>query len=365
MFIRITAIVAIILTLRPLQAAPPSVERVSPAAGQRGASFQLTVVGAGLQGAAEVMLYETGISCERLEAKSDNELVLHLQASAECPTGMHSLRIRSSEGVSELHVFSVSPLPIVAETESNDAAEDSQTVTANSTLVGTIEAGDMDSFRVTLKKGERLSAEAEAIRAGGAMLDVVLNVLGPDGSWLASVDDTALRRQDPLVSLIAPVDGDYIVQLHESNFEGDESSRYALHIGTFPSPSFVFPPGGQSGRTIAVSFGGDASGAIVQEIAVPLIRLGTTTVFANHDGHQSPTGLPFRVRSFGNVIETEPNNAAFELSDGASELPIALNGILQQPGDIDCFRVRAEAGQKIDIEVFASRLGRVRLLESR
>ena len=31
--------------------------------------------------------------------------------------------------------------------------------------------------------------------------------------------------------------------------------------------------------------------------------------------------------------------------------------ILQQPGDVDCFRIRAEAGQKIDVDVFASRLG--------
>jgi hypothetical protein len=30
---------------------------------------------------------------------------------------------------------------------------------------------------------------------------------------------------------------------------------------------------------------------------------------------------------------------------------------LQEPGDVDCFRIRAEAGQKFDVEVFASRLG--------
>ncbi len=352
-----TTLATVMLATVNLQAAPPSVERLSPAAGQRGTTFELTIVGAGLQSTADVMLYGSGISCDRLDAKSDNELVLHLTATAECPTGTHSLRLRSPEGISELLVFSISPFPIVPETESNDAFEDAQSVELNSTLVGTIEAGDVDSFRVTLKRGDRLSVEAEAIRTGGSMLDTVLNVLGPDGSWLAFVDDTAQGRQDPITSLIAPEDGDYIVQLHETNFEGDESSRYSLHIGTFPNPSFVFPPGGQSGTTLTVSFGGDATGAISQEVSLRDLAFGTKRVYANQDGDQSPTGLPFRISPFGNSNEAEPNNAASELSETVAELPIALNGILQVPGDVDCFRIRAEAGQKINVEVFASRLG--------
>ena len=261
MLIRNLILIAVIVPAAGgLQAAPPSVERISPAAGQRGTMFELTAVGAGLQAAAEVMLYGTGISCERLEAKSDNELVLQLKASPECSTGVHSLRIRSAEGFSELQVFSISALTVVAEVENNDDFQDAQPIELNSTVVGTIESGDIDSFRVKLSKGDRLSAEAEAIRTGGALLDTVLNVLGPDGSWLAFVDDTAQGGQDPMVSLIAPADGDYVVQLHESNFEGDESSRYSLHIGSFPNPSYVFPAGGQSGEALTVSFGGDAAG---------------------------------------------------------------------------------------------------------
>ena len=139
--------------------------------------------------------------------------------------GVHSLRIRSPEGISELHVFSISPLPVVAESESNDAFEDAQTIDLNSTLVGTIEAGDIDSFRVRLRKGDRLSAEAEAIRTGGAMLDAVLNVLGPDGSWLAFVDDTAQGRQDPIVSLIAPDDGDSAAAWRRRLFPDSSRSR--------------------------------------------------------------------------------------------------------------------------------------------
>lgn len=344
-----------------LQAAPPSLERLFPAAGQRGAPFSVTVTGAGLQNVAEVMFYSPEVRCERLEPRSDNELVLHLLAKDDCQPGMYAFRVRSAEGISELQVVGISRLPVVVESEPNDATERAQRLTANegwqgTTIVGTVEAGDVDSFCVTLKKGDRLSAEAEAMRAGGAMLDVVLNVLSPQGDWLAVVDDTPLRRQDPVVSVIAPEDGDYIIQLHESNFEGDESSRYALHIGTFPAPQWVYPAGGPTGQTVAVTFGGDATGAIAQEFTLQH-SVGTMPLFCEHQGKLAVSGIPFRVSTFENVLEQEPNDTPAELVSTSATLPVALNGCLQEPGDVDGFRIRAEAGQKINVEVFASRIG--------
>ena len=340
-----------------LQAAPPSVERIFPAAGQRGTTFPVTVFGAGLENAVEAMFYNSDITCERLEPESDNVLILHLTAAEKCSPGMYPFRIRSADGISELHVIGISRLPVVVEIEFNDASEDAQPLTVNNTVVGTIEAGDVDSFRVTLRKGDRISAEAEAMRSGGTMLDAVLNVLSPQGEWLASVDDTPLRRQDPIVSLSAPVDGDYIVQLHESSFEGNEASRYALHVGSFPAPQFVYPVGGPVGETVPVTFGGDASGPMAQNISLKQKSHGTTQVFCEQNGQVAPTGLPFRVSQFANVLEQEPNATSSETAAPGSELPIALNGLIQEPGDKDCFRIRAEAGLKFDVEVFASRLG--------
>lgn len=357
MLLRSTAFFMLLSASQLLHAAPPSVERLSPAAGQRGSSFQITVTGSGLQNAVEAMLYDAAVTCERLEPKSDNELILHLNASSDCATGMHAVRIRSAEGISEVQVFGISTLPVVAELESNDAREDAQSIALNSTVVGTIEAGDVDSFRITLRKGDRLSAEAEAMRSGGSMLDAVLNIMSPDGEWLAAVDDTPLRHQDPLFSLIAPVDGDYLVQLHESNFEGDEASRYSLHVGSFPAPTFAYPAGGQTGKTVAVNFGGDASGPIARDISLEQVSPGTTSIFCEQNGLSSASGLPFRVSLFGNVLEQEPNDNSSEVASSTSELPVALNGLLQEPGDRDCFRIRGEAGQKVSVEVFASRLG--------
>src|SRR5262245_39077813 len=98
-------------------AAAPSVESVSPGVGQRAASFELKLVGAGLAETAEVMIYSAGVTCEQFTAASDNELSLRLRATAECSLGTHAFRIRTRKGISELRIFRITPFPVIAASE--------------------------------------------------------------------------------------------------------------------------------------------------------------------------------------------------------------------------------------------------------
>src|SRR5262245_5519744 len=236
-------------------AASPSVESVSPAVGQSGTEFQLKLIGAGLAEAAEVMLYSPGVTCEALTPTSDNELQVWLNAAADCPLGTHAFRIRTKKGISELRTFRVTPFPVVVAEEPNENFAEARPVRANVTVAGVLESSDVDCFQISLRRGERLAAEVEAIRLGGSMLDTVLTLFGPDGKPIVRVDDTSLFHQDPFATIVAPVDGDYVIQVRETNFEGDENSRYALHIGTFPRPAYVYPAGGHAGQTTKVRFG--------------------------------------------------------------------------------------------------------------
>lgn len=342
---------------QPLEAGPPTVEHLSPTAGQRGTRFSLTVFGGGLGATAEMMLYHGGVTCESIEAVSDNEVVLRLAAASDCLTGTHPFRLRTPQGVSSLQIFRISPLPVVSELEDNNSIETAQAVTPDVTVTGVIEAGDVDCFRLSLKRGERLAAEAEAIRAGGTMLDVVLNVMSADGTLLASADDTPLARQDPFLSVIVPADGDYFVELHETGFEGDESSRYALHLGTFPRPAWVYPAGGRAGEPLSVVFGGDAAGEFSQLIHPVPAQPDSSPIFAELDGKRSPTALPFRVCEFGNVLEAEPDDSTDDSTRQSVEIPIALNGVLRDPGDADTFRIHVPHPGTFRLEAFASRLG--------
>ena len=352
----VTFIVMFGLACRTVEAGP-SVESVSPGIGQRGSEFTLKLVGAGLNDAQELLLYSSGVTCLDLKAVSDNELSVRLKSSSDCRLGSHPFRVRTPGGISELRIFRVTPLPLVTAVEPNETPKQAMSISNNVTVTGVLEKGDVDCFQVRLRKGERLAAEIEAVRLGANMVDTVLTVIGPDGTRLANVDDTSLFAQDPSLTLIAPVDGMYVVRVQEANLEGDENSRYALHVGSFPRPTSVFPAGGPVGKQIEVRFDGDATGPLVQRVTLPDSPQNDFGLFADHSGMTSPTPNPFRVSPFENVLEIEPNDERDQVTIKTVDLPIAFNGILTKPGDIDLIRFRLNAGQTFQFEAFADRIG--------
>ncbi|HEY2250142.1 MAG TPA: PPC domain-containing protein, partial [Planctomycetaceae bacterium] len=350
-------LLCVVCAAETAQAAAPQVENVALAVGQRGAEFSLRLVGSGLADAAEIMLYSPSVTSVGMTAESDNEVSFQLRAAADCRLGSHAFRVRTKQGISELRTFRVTGLPVVSETEPNGSLAEAQPVTANVTIAGVVAAGDVDCFQVTLRRGDRLAAEVEAVRLGGALLDTVLTVYGPDGNRLVSVDDTSLFRQDPFVTLVVPEDGRYVVQVRETNYDGDEHSRYALHLGLFPRPAFVYPAGGQVNQALTVRFGGDAAGDFDQEVRLPEAPDGRFGLYAMRHELAAPTPNPFRVSAFGNFLESEPNDSPTKAGSAVAELPVAFNGILDRAGDVDCFRFAASAGASYQFEAFASRLG--------
>lgn len=337
--------------------AAPSIETVAPGIGQRGTEFTLTLVGAGLSDQAEIVLYAPGVTCTGVKAANENELTATLKAEGDCPLGTHPFRVRTSQGLSELRIFRISPLTVLAAAEPNESPKQAMPITGNVTITGVLEAADTDCFEIMLHKGESLSAEVEAVRLGQMLLDTVLTVYGPDGKVLVEVDDTCLFGQDPFVSIVAAVDGKHVVHVREAANEGDANSRYALHLGKFPRPAFAYPAGGPAGQAVAIRFHGDARGLIEQTIILPAVPPNAYGVLAEHAGIATPTAIPFRVSPYANVLEIEPNDDLAMVAATAAELPVAFNGILEKRRDIDRFRFRMTAGQTIQFEAFAQRLG--------
>jgi hypothetical protein len=318
--------------------------------------FTLTLTGARLTAPEELLLYEPGVVGTRLAAASPNEVTATLRAAPDCRLGTHAFRLRTRGGASEARVFRVTLFPVVAEKEPNDTPRQAQPVPLNVSVAGIIESGGADCFAVTLKKGQRLAAEVEAVRLGGELTDAVLTVFGPDGRELATVDDTPLFRQDPFLTLLAPADGVYTVQVRETNYGGGGNSRYVLHVGTFLRPAAVFPPGGQAGTEVAVKLLGDAGGERTQTVKLP--APGDDFAFYPSDGTvAAPTPNPFRVSPFPNVNEAEPNDDPRQATPSPQGWPVAFNGVLDRPGDVDHFRFRAARGDVIDVQAFAFRIG--------
>ena len=89
--------------------------------GQRGTEFTLTLTGARLDDPQELMLYAPGVACTKLAAKSENEVTATLKAAADCRLGEYAVPAPHAGGASELRTFRITPFPVVAEKEPNDA----------------------------------------------------------------------------------------------------------------------------------------------------------------------------------------------------------------------------------------------------
>src|SRR5882762_2628948 len=345
----------IVLLTSALHAASPSLSRVNPPAAQKGTEAEVTLEGARLSDAKEILFYDSSITVTKLTPVDDTKVKATLKIP-ENALGEHCLRLRTATGITELRTFHVGVYPVVQEKEPNSEFKEPQPIQLNQTIAGVIENEDIDYFSVQLKKGQRLNAEVEGIRLGVTLFDPYIAIMDTNRFELAACDDSALGLQDPFVSFIAPKDGTYIIQLREAAYGGDNKCFYRLHVGTFPRPKTVYPMGGMIGQELAIKFLGDISGPISQNLKLPSELEGKFPLYAQQNNLVSPTPNFIRVSSFPNVMEVEPNDDQKTATPVNQELPVALNGIIQTPGDYDTFKFKAKKGQNLDIGVYARRL---------
>ncbi len=336
-----------------VQASSPQLSIIVPRGIQRGLEHELTFVGDRLQDTEEVLFYQPGVTVTGIEVVDAKNVKVKVQVSADCLLGEHIAQLRTRSGISEFRSFFVGALPAAAEAEPNGSLEEAQAIENNCTVEGVVTNEDVDLFKVTLGQGERLAVEVEALRLGTTLFDPYIAILDSKRFELAAVDDAPLVRQDGVLSIVTPEAGDYYVLVRESSYGGNGNCRYRMHIGSFPRPTAVYPAGGQAGQTTKVTLIGDAAGDVPLDVVAPAEVTEEFGVYAEDEGGIAPSSVPFRVSDFGNSLEQEPNNDFATAT--AAELPNAFNGIISEPGDIDCFRFSAKKGQVFDVECFARR----------
>src|SRR5688572_18984488 len=197
---RLLARVSVALALvTPLsaRAVDPDLDVISPQGVERGTEVELTFSGGNLAKAQELLFYSPGFTVKSL-TPADNNVKALVAVAPDCRIGIHAVRLRSLEGVSDLRTFTVGNLPEVKEVEPNNDFLAPQVVPLNSTISGVVQAEDIDHFVVELKKGDRLTAELEGLRLGYTFFDPYVAILNTARFELARSDDAALLSQDCL-----------------------------------------------------------------------------------------------------------------------------------------------------------------------
>lgn len=363
----------IIGTVTALARPVPKLDSFSQSWFKRGTTNEITVNGEALATVGDVFLSGAGVvgavvpkgqSPVALEGASGGlstgtiepgkSVVVRLSIAADAPLGNHELRLASPTGVSNSRTFQISDLDELNEKTPDGKLSEAQLYPLPSAISGAISApAESDYLRFPLRKGERVIFDLQANRTGSP-LDATIYLLDNTGKELAKSEDA--HGLDPFIEFTPESDGDYLLRIVDTRFQGGGDYRYRLVAGVRPYLDFLFPFGGRRGSSTEIQFKGinlDGSDKLKLDIATdaPLgrqeIRAHTAAGFSNP--------LTFEVDDLPEVFETEPNNSKDQAN--SVQAPVVLNGRIGTPADIDTFRLKSTVDQRLIAEVQARAFG--------
>ncbi len=357
-------LVSVLPTL-PSLAFTPTIGIIQPRGGQRGTEMTIRLSGDRLYEPQEILLYQSGITISNLEKEGDQNKAVKatITIAPDAPLGEHLMRLRCKGGVTYQRSFWVGQYPTVMEKRSEDGSRDlnsnfnePQEIEINQTVQGVADREDADYYLLQCRKGQRLSVEVEGMRLGRTLFDPYVAILNKDRFELVASDDTALLFRDCAASIVVPEDGPYTVLVRESSYQGTGACQYRLHVGEFPRPTAVYPPGVRPGDSLEFTFVGDPTGNLVTKLEIPKESQSFRAFIKNGEWF-APSGLPVRISPLPYHNEVEPNEGSKEATPPeAPPIPVAFHGILSKKQDKDWFRFAAKKGQKLRARVFARQL---------
>lgn len=331
--------------VRPCRAGEqPAIERLIPAGGQRGTTVDIKLVGKPGDGDLRVVSENDSIIFATNETKDAASVAI----SETARPGVHWLRFCNAHGATELMPFLVGMIPEMAESEPNARiAEANAAALPSVTVNGVLEkSGDVDTFAVTLSKGQTLVCAMQAHAVIGSPMDAVLQVTDAHGAVLAQNDDDL--DFDPRVSFTAPDDGRWFIRTFAFpaapnstiGFSGGADYVYRLTVTTdavveHTEPAMRFD---QDNETSLSVFGWN-------------IRTSTVSINRDQQALTEPFALPCPVPRSDVPSIVESQLAA----DRILTLPIAVTGRVTSHSDV-VFLLNANKSQRLSLSVHAQRI---------
>lgn len=305
------------------------------------------------------------------------KLTFRVTLPADAAPGPREIRLRTAVGLTAPLPFHVGALPEVKEPEPAAPAEPSPVgwravrtearsaarsgplqVELPVVVNGRILPGEVDRFRFTARRGQRLvlMAQARALipylaDAVPGWFQAVLMLRDPLGNEVAYCDDYRLQP-DPVILYEVPADGAYTVEIRDALYRGRDDFVYRLTLGEVPFVTDVEPLGVPVGqpRTLRL-FGWNLP---LEEVTVNLSAPGIHRL-------NPPDGANWlnQVWVAGDSLPEVPEAGANDSARAAQPLneAVIVNGRIDRPGDVDWFTWQDRAGEEVVVEVFARRLG--------
>lgn len=283
---------------------------------------------------------------------------IKMTVAADARPGLHWLRFYNAEGAASPRPFFVSTVAEVEEKEPNNAVSQATGVDALPAVVNGVlsRSNEVDTFRITLKKGQTLIAALDAHGPLGAPMDGVLQFVSANQFVIDQNDDE--RGFDPQLTCVAPADGEYCVRVFafpaapnsSIRFAGGADYVYRLTLTTGPHADHAVPLAVQRDTPAEVAIAGwNFDEPLVLPVS-PQSDLGPWDLV----DERFTGSCRLQIVDSEVALETEPNNDAPKQT---FEGPIVVCGRLEQQGDVDRYLLRAKKGQKLLLRVEGRSIG--------
>jgi len=384
---RFKLLVVLALLSSPLFAQRPRIrlDSVFPPGSKAGTETTVTILGELSDAATDLVFSNPGIEATQQISPSTEYTVAHrkprvfdVRVAEDVPNGRYEVRAVGAIGLSAPRLFTVSRL-----TEKKfDAGKNSR---ANPFAISIGEVANAvgrndqrDYYKFFAKQGESVLVQVWADRID-SNFDAEITVYGPDGKRVSRVRQS--QSNDPMLTLLPPLDGEYLVEVWDATYRGGSDYFYRLEVSNRSQVEAIHPvvakekenaeytiygfnlPGGLpvsgvagnlQSRTIemtpdfaSASFAaalplGQASAARIDggSVALP-VPLSTNHVFMARAKH-------------GVTVEQSNDSLA---SAQSLSVPVDVAGQFYPRRDVDWYRFDAKKGQTFRIALNSQQLG--------
>ena len=348
---------------------------VFPLGCQIGEETEVQVHGADLEGAAELIFSHPGITAELTNAA---ERKFKVGVAANVPTGVYEVRFVGALGLSNSRLFAVSTLDESRSPSGNTSMKTAATLGDDSVVNGVCEVRLSSWFQVEAKKGQRLLLRISAKSLDSRMSPVML-LRSEVGERLARTN------ADGLIDFTAPVNGNYLIQVHDAIFRGGTELFFRLENSSGAHVDFVSPPIVPSfseseitlfGRNLPGSKPAGFKAADGQALEQLSVKISELTQTGQPGGVVLPPaaivldGGVFRLP--GNSVASNPffvglrpgnpltmEQGGNDTADRAQRIPTPglVAGSFYPARDVDCFMFLIKKNEVYWLDVFSQRLG--------
>ncbi len=237
--------------------------------------------------------------------------------------------------------------------------EEESRISLPCTMNGQIGSGEVNRYRFEAHQGQRLVVSTEARQLIPYIADAVpgwfqpvLTLYEASGKEVAFNDDFRFKP-DPTLFFEVPKEGEYVLEIRDAIYRGREDFIYRITVGELPFVTGIFPLGARTGSGATIAMQGWNLDKV--ELSPPSATSlpGVYRVAASGNGLVS-NSVPFAVDTLPECLEEEANNDRSHAQ--AVQLPVIVNGRMDQPDDCDVFQLEGRAGDTIVAEVTARRL---------